>query len=600
MKSSKILVILFSFILAGLASGQYSNETVLEKTFETSPFFFRSTRINPYGLGDFGSTAVGLINQPLLNLQLNPAFASTGTKFKGYTYLNFRNSKQIKSSNNIYPAWNKCYFAPYPSASTSSKALEPLISAAAFIRPFKINQKPLTLGLTYQVIFQDDKYQHINNNIYRSSPGLDFAGNKTAQVAETDITDRYSGRDDMHSEAHFLTFFAALPLNNRISLGLGAGINNYSRDGGLANTYQWDNGMFDDEISRNSTSLTRTQNYRHSDFSAGLNFQLNKKSILGVVGGILSGKADQTLNKKNSYFYQSGKINQTKNWSHYLQNSSTAQTWQHQGRSLYGGFNFQHQISKNKLFVLYYKGRQQKTDITLTSNIADSSSSNYHYKNKDWESTSTSKSHLFDQRNGSGDKTGWSHQAAATLRWKTGPGTRVSFGINVQMSNMETATTEAVLADRYSSYNNLNQSREWHYLNSVTEDKTLEWRFKSRVTTIQIPIIIHHRLNAKSELIFGLTRRMSRWALKDETLALFSFREEKKIDETSKKENFGERYRQPDEIESNVSTSLIFGYTLSPSDHLKIRFLTMPQFTRTWNGTTFSKFQWWINFQLIN
>lgn len=594
-------VMLLSLTLTSVVRAQYSFETVLEKTFETSGIFFRPASVNPYGLGTFGSVASGLINDPLLNLQLNPAFSAVEPALKGYTYLNFRNTKNVEHRNSyISPCWDRVYFSPYPCGSGGgSTEPEPVVTAALFFRPLKIKRSPLTLGLTYEAIFQDDAYQQVNGDIYRSNPGEDFAGNKTSDISESDITDRYSGRDDMHTEGHFLTFYAGLPLSSRLQFGIKAGLVTYLRDGGLGDSYQWDNGMFEDEISRHETNTVRNQKYRHTDLEAGLQFTAGRATILGLSGGIIHGDVDQDLLTTHASRYQSGVVHQTATWSYYSQEGRTDQSWTHSGTYTYGIFSLQHTLSDDKELICYYRAGRQDVDIDLSSQIADSSESDNYYQSSTWTSASQSASHLYDSRSGSGSKNGWVHQGAAYLRWQTDPKTEVSFGVNILHSNMRTATSEPVLADRYSEYESEGDSWHHHYLNSIIEDKMLEWDFRAAVTTIQIPVILRHRLNEKHEFMFGISRRMSRWRLSDETLALFAFREENRDGDVSKKENFGERYTMPDEIESSVTTSMIAGYTLTPSDHLKIRLLTMPRFEKTWNGTVLSNFQWWVDFQLF-
>ncbi|MBN2415614.1 hypothetical protein JXO52_07220 [bacterium] len=600
MKKALVAVPLLILVQAYAVHAQYSFETVLEKTFETSGIFFRPAAVNPYGLGTFGSVAPGLIDDPLLNLQLNPAFSAAGSALAGYTYLNFRNSKDVEHTDSyIYPCWDRVYFAPYPCGSGSSGEPEPIVTAALFLRPLRVGRSPLTLGVTYEAILQDGAYQQVSGDIYRSNPGEDFAGNKTAEIAETDITDRYSGRDDMHTEGHFLTLYAGLPVSRRLNLGIKAGIVTYLRDGGLGNTYQWDNGMFEDEVSRYEANTARNQEYRHTDIEAGLQFTPTQETSLGFSAGIIRGDVDQDLMTTNASLYRYGVVDQTVDWSYYSQEGSTGQSWAHTGGYAYGTVSLQHLLSDDKQLVCYYRAGRQDVDIDLVSAIADSSESDYQYESSTWTSSSWSANHLYDTRTGSGSKDGWVHQGAAYLRWQTGPGTEVDFGLNVLHSAMRTATSESVLADRYSEYESEGDSWYHHYINSVVEDKELRWNFHSTVTTVQIPVILRHRINEKHEFMFGISRRMSRWRLTDETLALFSFREENRNGDLSKKEHFGERYTMPAEIESTVTTSIIAGYTISPSDHLKIRALTMPRFEKTWNGTVLSNFQWWIDFQLF-
>ncbi len=601
MKRIFFVFLLFFFLFSGLVQAQYFNETVLERTFEENGFFFRPSWINPYGLDGFGTSAPGLLSHPLLDLQVNPAFAASDSLLDGYTYLNFRNTAPVKMDEYYYPLYYRCYYLPSPYFQNQSKEeLEPLISLATFFRPFKIGRHYLTLGLTYQAIFKDEGYYSVPQSIYRSSPGYDFAGNKTAEVADADITDRYTGRDDMHNAGHFITLYSGLPLSNKMMVGIKASTVLFNRDGGYGNSYQWDNGMSSDEMSRYSSSETRDQGYSHWELAAGLNVIASKATRLGFSGGIVSGQADQDLEQTNSSLYQHGIVGTGTDWSWYDQAGSTIQSWGHTGRFVYGGFNLSTEMSGGRTLFFYYRLGRQTVDIDLASQIADSSSSDYYYSSTDWTSTSTSAYHLYDDRTGDGSKKGWLHQAGIYLRWRLSERAGIHFGLNLQDASTETLTREEVMADRLSTYYYESTNYKNEYSLSILEKKTLNWTMISHATTVNIPVLIRYTISPKVLLTFGINRNMSRWKVEEETLALFDYREQTEDGIYSKKTDFGERYHQPDQIETDVTTSVLAGVTVSPSDHLRIRLLTVPRFTNTWQGTTLSQFQWWLDFELIN
>ena len=90
-----IFFLLLNFLVVDISFGQYWGEKVLEKSFERSDFFFQPVYVNPFGLGTFNKVTPGLINNPLLNLSVNPALFSTDSSRNTFLYIDFRNSKTI-------------------------------------------------------------------------------------------------------------------------------------------------------------------------------------------------------------------------------------------------------------------------------------------------------------------------------------------------------------------------------------------------------------------------------------------------------------------------------------------------------------------------
>ncbi|MCI0493569.1 hypothetical protein L0Z72_01070, partial [candidate division KSB1 bacterium] len=54
------LIFLIILMSTTMGYGQYSAETVLEKSFERMDFFFAPDYLNPYGIGDFSGAMPGL------------------------------------------------------------------------------------------------------------------------------------------------------------------------------------------------------------------------------------------------------------------------------------------------------------------------------------------------------------------------------------------------------------------------------------------------------------------------------------------------------------------------------------------------------------
>ena len=69
----KIKVLLLLLFIPMTLSAQYYGERVTEKSFEQSNVFFKSNYLNTFGLFRFHNVAPGLIEDPFLDLHVNPA-----------------------------------------------------------------------------------------------------------------------------------------------------------------------------------------------------------------------------------------------------------------------------------------------------------------------------------------------------------------------------------------------------------------------------------------------------------------------------------------------------------------------------------------------
>ena len=176
--------------------------------------------------------------------------------------------------------------------------------------------------------------------------------------------------------------------------------------------------------------------------------------------------------------------------------------------------------------------------------------------------------------------------------------TRLHFGCQYQHHAVRTKTTEHVLASRFSENMWKNTDYNDGYFHFIDEKKQLQWDLKINSYTFQIPVVITHRLSRSFVLLFGVNRRMTSWEITDETLAVFDYRDMTIDGEPTHQENFGERYRQPREKKSDVTTLLLGGLTIIPSPVFNIRLLAVPRWVSTYDGTALQGFQWWIHFNL--
>lgn len=604
-----ILILLITFYFSNLVFSQYYGEIVLEKSFERMDFFFVPNYLNPYGLSNFVTTTPGLIDDPLLNLVINPANIYSDSSTKTYFYLDFRNTR-IKEGRDqfYYPmpmldyresfSYDRIYYPTY--YIQTRKALEPVFSGAFLSRPFKSIFKGLFIGLTYQAIFQNEGYYAVPQDIYRSNIGYDYAGNRTLESSDIPITDRYSGTDDMRQMGHFISFYTGYEFSPKLQIGFKANRTFFNRDGSFGSNNFWENASRYEYNSVRYDIRSRKQDYDHWDFSAGINFNLSDRTKWGLHAGYLFGDATQSMNQEDSSLYKSGEIDMGTDWSFYRKTGSTVQDWDHEGQTYYGGMNLNFQLDASKSLVFHYTYHRSTTDIVLSSNVIDTSYSNYRHQWSDGYYHGQWDYALQDIRNGTGEWINKILRFMGALQWQIEKTKKLHIGLNLEYQQREINTDEQVLANRHSRsyYISTYDPDGRTYYNATNEDKNLLWDFKANVVNFQIPIIFTWKVSESIELLFGLNRKMTNWEIDDITLAIFKYREQTTDTITVRKENFGERYTQPRETRSDIQTTMLGGITISPSKLFNVRLLAVPNFTNTYAGTTLREFQWWIGVSL--
>jgi hypothetical protein len=124
------------------------------------------------------------------------------------------------------------------------------------------------------------------------------------------------------------------------------------------------------------------------------------------------------------------------------------------------------------------------------------------------------------------------------------------------------------------------------------EDKWLEWRYKAKMWSLQIPLLLDFTISKHWGITLGLTRILNSWEIEDQTTAYFNKRERTENDETKTETNFGERYTQPTQRITEDFTDVITSFNVSVSPALKIRLLIDPEFKNTFRIS-----QWWLGFE---
>ncbi len=598
---AQALVVVALLAAASAGWSQYYGEQVVEKSFEQEEFFFLPHNLLPYGVGAFRNVAPGLIDEPLLNAAVNPAWLCHADLARPYLYLDFRNTHVAQEKQGY--VWPGIYaetraamdVMPYPWFYVQTRKLaEPIFSGGVLARPFG---QRLSLGLTYQAVLQDQAYYGIPQDIYRARGGLDYAGRTTARAEDIPIVDRYRGTDEMHEAGHFLSLLVGYQLLHRLSLGAKLNRSTFELQGTFGSQNLWE-GSWPGNESLWRTSEERTQDYRHWEGVGGLSYKASKSLRLGVVLGHLWGDAVQSLGRADSSFWRYRSPG-TSDSSRYLQGATVQQQWDHHGKTTYGALTLWSELSPAHLLTAYYLYLSQRTELSVASATRDTSFSNYFYTwDGDWY-LGQGKWALRDVRDGGGKGPLTLHRVAATVHWRLQARMQLRLGVNYERKKRSIATSEAVRANRHSdSWYGGSRAAEWRSFQHIDEDKTLYWDFCARETTVQIPLIFTWQPAQPVELLLGLNRSMKQWDITDVTTAIFAFRQTIQDSATTRKANFRERYTEPREKRSEVQTTFLAGITVKPSARLPARLLGVPHYVSGPAGMTLREMQWWLALSL--
>ncbi len=597
----RCLALLSILAMPGKLSAQYWSERVLEKGFEQTDFFFTPSFLSPYGIGSFKFTTAGLLRDPLLDVIVNPANLGLDSVRENYLYTDFRSARNLKEQGpGIYPAWygmaeaSSSVYWPYPQLYLSTRReLEPVFSGAYIGRPLPTMARDLLVGVTYQLVMQDDKYYSIPQDIYRTVIGYDYGGNRAAAGESIPIVDRYNGKDDIHQAGHFIVGFARYSLPMNVDIGVRASRVMFGRDGSFGSSNLWEYSPYSGGTSMWSNMETRDQGYAHWDLGGGMEYRLNEQTKLGATVGHLWGDATQALRRGDSSYYSYSSNPWT---SFYNRSGNTSQEWRHGGRTTYYGIDMTTRTSPSVTATLLFRHQRSTVDIGVGAAILDTSYSTYTYTDDQGQVQSYSQSYLSDSRNGGGSQTGTTDRVTASLQMEVSEKVTLSFGAQVEWQKTETRTNEAVLAANRSAYWSTRGTYDWSY--GRTESKDLLWDFTTKRTSFQIPIFVTIRASENVQVLLGLNRDMSNWKIDDVTLALFRYRESMENGTVKRQENFGERYTAPPESVSDVKTTFLGGLTVAPSQKFQVRLLMVPNFRDTFDGSELEQLQWWLGFTL--
>lgn len=589
MKKFCLTSILILSLIFPTLKAQYYSDRPLEMTFEQSDLFFRPSFLNPLGTENFGAASVLTSEQPLIALQRNPANLSQfdgDTLPSNYYYLDFRNTREIVKSGygGIFPGYSR--YSPgiiYPGwgyyHTTSRSEMAPIISAAYLTRLPLLN-KSVTLGATYQLIAQAEGYYAVPHDIYKNLAGRSLDGVAYAGLEDYDITDRFSGSDDMYHEGHSINTFLAWEINDAISIGLKIGHFIFDREGSLGSDNLWAQQI--DYMSYWKSSETRIQEYRHWDYSLGLNYSASDYRA-GFYAGMVRGNVVQDMARDDESLSQYGQRGSL-SWSDYQNWSLSDQNWDHSGTTVYAGLQWERRIREDLSFRFMYNYSGLSQDIGLGSSIESESENEYYYESLNSLGESEGYSNMHDYRTGSGDRTVKNNIIKSAMRWKVRDNQTLSVGAILGVRNQSTRTTERVdaFSETYSYWHNEYNStiNTYEYYIKTVEDKTINWEFDSRLRSLQIPVIYEYNINERFDLMVGINRRINFWKTENKTLILYDYRERVNNSEVNIETKTGERISEPNERLNIITTGIIGGLTFSPSKAFSVQIVATPGFEK--------------------
>ncbi len=601
MKQALFSFICFSSLFVSECLAQYYGQRSLEQSFEQNDLFFQPSFINPYGIGTFTRATPGLIDDPFLNLQINPAWFNSDSSFTNHLYLDFRNYRQTATLYQpyIYTMYSNsvAIYAPhivYPYYLVNSRPIiEPIISAAFLTEPASSTLPGLHLGITYQGIMQDTKYYTIPFDIYQSNLGYDYMGNSIASSSAIPITTVSSGEDEMNHTGSLFSVYAGYEIDPDLKLGVRVGRVLFDGNGSYGNQNYWGNYYYGSGTSLYYNMESREQSYNHWDMSGGIQYGLNSETTIGVTGGYLWGRATQSLMDRDTSYYNYG----TDNLS--TSSGKTTEYWNHSGKTYYGGLNIISRLNDQQTLTFVYQYDGEDVDIGLNSNVIDTSYYTYSYSYDTNYSYSMSNSAFLSKSGGGGKLKQFANRILLSMSWKFGDNSELTIGGVVSVLNRKTNTAEPTTVDGHSYSVYTSNTYDHLYYDTTNQVKDVNWSFVANKWALDIPVIFTHRFSDKVSLLLGLDRQMSEWKMTDKTLVIYySDVGNSSAGGPRNKSNYGELYAAPDQNISDVSTTFLAGLTVSPVNKFNVRLLLSPSIRSAISSISINNFQWWIGFNL--
>lgn len=593
-------IFLLLLLLPPIINAQYNNERSTEQSFEQSNLYFTSHYLNTSGIGRFKDVATGFIDDPFLNVYLNPALAPADS-VSAFVYLDFRGDRKVPEIVKDY--YMPLYYGPSvyiehldPRWITSTRnEPEPVFSLGIITRPLKESAPELVIGGTYQLIRRQERFYNMPYLIYNARYMYDAFNEVRQGSSNIPVIDRYSGKDEMINEAHLYSAFLSWRLFSKLSLGAGINGVNHSRSGAYGSYDQSEFGSTSPWHSKNSNMKTRTQDYDHLEFNVGGYYQLTRSFGAGVKAGILNGNATQQYTSDEFYSYERNLAYPSDySGSNYFK-SSTLQNWNHDGTTKHMSLNFSGNVSENSLVRGYYRYSYSGVDLSSSSRIMDTSFYYSVYTGSTYSYSYTSQSRVLDTRQGTGSRKKYNHEAMISSKWNLNKKTLFYAGIYINSYKEDIYSSEPAGVYRMSRYTDSPTDPAnpvFKYSNTLSEIKRLQWEYSVRSWSVQIPVMIEFRLTDYFGLMFGINRILNNWDISDRTTAFYALREMEQSGTVKQENNFAERYTQPSEKTTEYFTDFISRFDVTISKKLNIHMWLNPDFANEHYLA-----QWWLSLE---
>jgi hypothetical protein len=591
-------------VLVPAVKAQYYGERTTEQNFEESSLYFQSNYLNPFGIESFKNVSPGLINNPFLNLYINPASLPDLKDNSTLFYLDFRGDRTEAPivTNYVIPYYySNSYYRPYYDLRWNSQSRvepEPVVSIGLLTYPVSELTKKFFVGGTFQFIHGEDKYYQMPYYIYSPVYAYDSFGVRTNSAdASVPVQDIYSGRDEMVTDAKLYSLFAGYALSDKLTLGASLNGVHHSRDGGYGNSYTEEYGNTNNSDWSNSENEARNEKYHHIDISAGFNYLPVPEITIGFKAGVLKGTADQNYSDLSLYYYKYNTPEVSDSWSYYNSKNSTDQTWNHDGSTKYLGLNFIKKLADDREINFYYKYSRSSVDLSTSSAIYDTSYSSYRWISSYDTSWGESRgfSSIHDNRTGTGERIANIHEGMISFKWILTESSTINIGLYINSTNYTITSNEPVFATNESSYNYINSDPQYNsgYYQKLIEDKSLVWTYSSDKFTLQVPVLLNFKFGSNWGMMLGINRIFNSWDISDQTTAYFNLRERIQGSDVKSENNFGERYLQPAQQVTETLTKIFTSFDASITSSFNARLTIDPEFEHLFRIN-----QWWLSFEL--
>lgn len=598
-------LILTLVLLPSLIFAQYYYERSTEQNFETSDFYFNRYVFNPFGMINFREITPGLIDNPFLNISLNPA-SITELKDRLFFYIDYRGERYeyepeifrypIPLEPQIFPNVIDRIAPIYISQARIEP--EPKFSIGVISSPFNSLSDKFFVGATFQRINKAEKFYSMPYWIYYPVWGYDPFGNRYAQEDLYPSIERYSGKDEMVTLANLFSIFTGYRMSEKFSAGLQVSGINHTREGGYRDKYNDDYGNIDNQISKRDYLIERNRNYKQLDYTFGLTY-MEGNSRIGIKFGLLNGNAEQVSNNVNLSFYQNNKPDISSTWNESYIDYNAHQFWKNSGNLYLMGFDVFYKINQDIHLIGYLNYTFGNIDFQNSSSVKDTSEYyskyNYNINNQDYWSKVRNNYSITDIRTGSGTKKRSDYSGLIGLRWNISPRFKISFGLSYFEYNLDVISKEPVVFVSTTIYDHTTNhpgSDNQHSYLRVYEEKNLEWHYNSVNFTYQIPVIFDFKLSEKIEMTILINQISGGSKINEFTDAFIKTRIRSENDSTKQFNNFIERYLNPSTHLTYERTDLIGRLKFNLHHNLNLSFLFNPELKPFINVS-----QWWFSME---